>query len=190
MATRFQIQGRRSDQPAWVDDFPENALAQLLGALPDTNVYALIDNAFDTGFAQRLRSRFPGLYPQSLYAGRYDGPSLAEIAPTVIHIPDSETERRPFLEFLLNETSGKPMLSLLYRSAPALDPVPHLQDQMEAVDHEGKAFLIRFADTRSLDALLQVMDDVQRERFLNGLQWWYFRRDGSLEVVAQIRTDG
>ncbi|WP_423787764.1 hypothetical protein, partial [Klebsiella pneumoniae] len=55
---------------------------------------------------------------------------------------------------------------------------------MEAVDHEGKAFLIRFADTRSLDALLQVFDDAQRERFLNGLRWWYFRRDGRLQAVG------
>ena len=168
MATRFQIQDRRSDQPAWVDDFPDSALAQLLGALPEANVYALIDNAFDTGFAQRLRSRFPGLHPQSLYAGRYDGPGLAEIAPSVIHIPDGETERRAFLEFALNETSGKPMLSFLHPSAAALDPVAHLKDQMEAVDHEGKAFLVRFADTRSLDALQQVWDDAQCERFLNG----------------------
>lgn len=37
---------------------------------------------------------------------------------------------------------------------------------MEAVDSDGKAFLIRFADTRSLDALLQVFDEVQRQRFL------------------------
>lgn len=184
MATRFQIQDRRADQPAWVDDFPDSALAQLLGTLPEANVYALIDNAFDTGFALRLRSRFPGLHPQSLYEGRYDGPGLAEIAPSVVRIPVEETERRLFLEFLLYETSGKPMLSFLHRSASALDPVAHLQDQMEAVDHAAKPFLIRFSDTRSLDALLQVFDDAQRERFLNGFRWWFFQRDGSLECVG------
>ena len=184
MATRFQIQDRRSDQPAWVDDFPDSALAQLLGALPEANVYATVDNAFDPGFAQRLRSRFPGLHAQSLYEGRYDGPGLAEIAPSVIRIPDGATERRTFLEFLLDETSGKPMLSFLHPGAAARDPVAHLQDQMEAVDHEGKAFLIRLADTRSLDALLQVFDDVQRRRFLSGLRWWYFQRDGSLDCVG------
>ena len=184
MATRFQIQDRRSDQPAWVDDFPDSALAQLLGALPEANVYALIDNAFDTGFAQRLHSRFPGLHPMSLYAGFYDGPGLAEIAPSVFRIPDGETERRTLLEFLLYETSGKPMLSFLHRNASPHDPVAHLQDQMEAVDHEGKAFLIRFADTRSLDTLLQMFDGAQRERFLNGSRWWYFRRDGSLQDMG------
>lgn len=78
------------------------------------------------------------------------------------------------------------MLSFLHPGAAALDPVAHLQDQMEALDHEAEAFLIRFADTRSLDALLQVFDDAQRERFLNGLQcWWYFLRDGSLQRVGR-----
>ena len=184
MATRFQIQDRRSDQPAWVDDFPDNALAQLLGALPEANVYALIDNAFDTGLAQRLRSRFPGLHPQSLYAGRYDGPGLAEIAPSVIRIPDGETERRTFLEFLLDETSGKPMLTFLHPLEPGCDPAVHLKNQMEAVDGDGKAFLIRFADTRSLDALLQVFDEAQRQRFLGNLRWWYFGRDGGLKSAS------
>lgn len=184
MATRFQIPRNRSDQPSWVDDFPDNALELLLGALPGEDVHALVDNAFDTGFALRMHTRFPDLQPQSLYAGRYDSPGLAEIAPSVLRIPDEESRRREFLEFALRETSGKPMLSFLHCTEALQSPLLHLRNQMEAVDHEGTAFLVRFADTRSLDMLLQVFDGAQRERFLGTMRWWYFRRDGALQEVS------
>ncbi|ATG21070.1 hypothetical protein CO705_14930 [Ralstonia pickettii] len=184
MATRFQIPRNRSDQPAWVDDFPDNALEHLLGALPDDEVHALIDNAFDTGFALRMHARFSDLQPQSLYAGRYDGPGLTEIAPSVLRIPDEVSRRREFLEFALRETSGKPMLSFLHCTASTHSPLLHLRNQMEAVDHEGTAFVVRFADTRALDMLLRVFDDAQRERFLGTMRWWYFRRDGALQEVS------
>lgn len=184
MATRYQIQRTRSASPAWVDDFPDDALESLLSALPDADVYALIDNAFDTDFARRLHARFPTLQSQSLYAGRYDAPGLAEIAPSVVRIPDNKIERRAFLEVALGETSGNPMLSFLHSSVSTCPPYTHLIYQMKAVDPEGEAFIVRFADTRALELLLQVFDDTQRARFLGALQWWYFRRDGSLQRVS------
>lgn len=184
MATRFQISRNRNDQPSWVDDFPDTALEQLLGVLPGEDAHALVDNAFDTGFALRMHTRFPELQPQSLYAGRYDGPGLTEIAPSVLRIPDDESRRREFLEFALRETSGKPMLSFLHCTESLQGPFLHLRNQMEAVDQEGTAFLVRFADTRTLDMLLQVFDGAQRERFLGTMQWWYFRRDGALQEMS------
>lgn len=184
MATRYQAQRLSSANPAWIDDFPDGALERLLAALPEVNVYALIDNAFDTGLAKRLYSRFPTLQPQSLYAGRYEGPGLAEIAPSIIRIPDHSIERRAFLDIALRETSGNPMLSFLQSSVSTCDPYAHLINQMKAVDPDGEMFLIRFADTRALDMLLQVFDDAQRTRFLGSLQWWYFSRDGALQHVG------
>ncbi|CBJ39800.1 conserved hypothethical protein (plasmid) [Ralstonia solanacearum CMR15] len=181
MATRFQIKDSRHRAPTWVDDYPADAAEQLLSALPPSDVYALIDNAYDTDFAPRLRRRFPDMQPRSLYAGRYEGPGLDEIAPTLMRVPDAPTERCTLLDFLLQETSGKPMLSFLHSRTPAADPLAHLCHQMEAVDHEGVEFLIRLADTNALDAVLQVFDDAQRRRFLSDTQWWYFRRDGSLQ---------
>ena len=142
MATRYQAQRLRSANPAWIDDFPDAALdaalEQLLAALPEVNVYALIDNAFDSGFAKRLYSRFPTLQPQSLYAGRYEGPGLAEIAPSIIRIPERAVERRAFLDIALRETSGNPMLSFLQSSVSTCDPYAHLVNQMKAVDPDGE----------------------------------------------------
>ncbi|MGC5808838.1 DUF4123 domain-containing protein [Ralstonia pseudosolanacearum] len=190
MATRFQIQDPRHRTPAWVDDYPADAVEQLLSALPPLDVYALVDNAYDTDFAHRLRHRFPDMPPRSLYAGRYEGPGLDEIAPTLMRLPDAPAERRTRLDFLLQETSGKPMLSFLHANAPAADPLAHLCNQMEAVDHEGTAFLIRLADTNALDAVLQVFNDAQRQRFLSDTQWWYFRRDGSLRHASHATGGG
>lgn len=82
------------------------------------------------------------------------------------------------------------MLSFLHANAPAADPLTHLCNQMEAVDHEGTAFLIRLADTNALDAVLQVFNDAQRQRFLSDTQWWYFRRDGSLRHASHATGGG
>lgn len=186
MADHLQTARRPEPEPGWVDHYPQNAPALLLSALPAADVYALVDQAFDTSFVQRLRRRFPSVPHQSLYHGLYDGPGLAEIAPVLLRVPDSNEERRAFLTFALRETSGKPMLTLLHPCEPGRNPATHLKDQMEAVDCEGKAFLIRLADTRSLDALLQVFDEAQRRRFLGNSLWWYFRRDGSLQSVRNV----
>ncbi|WP_425953217.1 DUF4123 domain-containing protein [Ralstonia pseudosolanacearum] len=184
MDDNFQIAQTREPEPEWVDHYPDNALEQLLSALPAADVYVLVDKAFQTGFVQRLQRRFPLVLQQSLYDGRYDGPRLAEIAPVLLRMPDTGVERREFLTFALRETSGKPMLTFLHSHEIGGNPAVHLKNQMEAVDSEGKAFLIRFADTRSLDTLLQVFDEDQRQRFLGSLQWWYFRRDGSLQSIC------
>ncbi|QCX50875.1 DUF4123 domain-containing protein [Ralstonia pseudosolanacearum] len=184
MTDNFQTAQSREPEPEWVDHYPENALAQLLSALPTTDVYVLVDKAFHTSFAQRSQRRFHPVSLQSLCDGRYEGPGLAEIAPVLARVPDSIEERRGFLDFALRETSGKPMLTFLHPLKPGRDPVVHLKNQMEAVDSDGKAFLIRFADTRSLDSLLQVFDEAQRQRFLGNLRWWYFGRDGSLKSAC------
>lgn len=192
MADHFQLARRTDPEPGWVDHYPESAPELLLSALPAADVYVLVDKAFDTSFVQRLQRRFPPVLQQSLYDGRYDGPGLAEIAPVLLRVPDTDEERLEFLTFALRETSGKPMLTFLHSREPGRDPAAHLKNQMEAVDSEGKAFLIRFADTRSLDALLRVFDEAQRQRFLGNLLWWYFQRDGSLQSVcnaAEVSED-
>ncbi len=147
---------------------------------------------------QRLRHRFrasppaplPGYAAAVALCGALRGPGLDEIAPTLMRLPDAPAERRTRLDFLLQETSGKPMLSFLHANAPTADPLTHLCNQMEAVDHEGTAFLIRLADTNALDAVLQVFNDAQRQRFLSDTQWWYFRRDGSLRHASHATGGG
>ncbi len=151
-------------------------------ALPSTNVLALVDNAFDTNFLARLRRRLPLAVSHSLYEGCYEGQGLDEIAPAVIQLPDESESRQDFVSFLLRETTGKPMLSFVH----GIEPVAHLKRQMEAEDVHGKRFLVRFADTRSLGALLDVLDETQRNRFLKNLQWWYFDRDGTLRHVPHF----
>ena len=170
--------------PAWVDPYPVDAVEQLVRTLPASGVYALLDNAYDADLSRRLRRRFPTLQPRSLYEERYEGPGLNEIAPTLVHVPDDAVARQAFLAFLLRETSGKPMLSFLQSSAPGADPLAHLKNQLEAVDHTGKGFLIRLADTNALGAVLETFDETQRQRFLGELRWWYFQRDGNLQCAS------
>ncbi|BCM06174.1 hypothetical protein MAFF241647_05310 [Ralstonia solanacearum] len=116
MTDNFQIEQSREHEPEWVDHYPEDALAQLLSALPNADVFVLVDKAFHTSFVQRLQRRFHPVSLQSLYDGRYDGPGLAEIAPVLARVPDSLEERRGFLEFALRETSGKPMLRIVFKT--------------------------------------------------------------------------
>ena len=185
----IQTSTRSSSFSHWIDAYPTGALQALITALPISDVYALIDRAFDTTLSAGLKHRFPHLAQQSLFKDLYTGTDLAALSPCLVEIPDIPQERLELITYLMRASNGKPMLSFL--SAEKTPLLEHLHTQLEAKDIQGRGFLLRFADTRALDLLLKTLTQPQRERLLfDGLQWWYWRRDGELRHIQGSRAVG
>lgn len=182
-------------EPRWIDDYPADFLSQLQAAFGDAPILMLVDCGFDTGFVSALLKRFPETRNKSLFEGLYEGPGLSEIAPRLVALPDDERQRNAMLELALRRASAKPMLAFLHWPDGFDACMQHLRGQLEAVDSSDTAFLIRIADTRALQQLLQVLDEEQRTRVLGKGTWWYADRSAELQCVrgrvdAQVGSHG
>ncbi|RZL61390.1 MAG: DUF4123 domain-containing protein [Variovorax sp.] len=173
---------------SWIDPSPPGAAELLERSLRAdaraSNAYALLDMAFDPELIRRLQKLASPNRMESLYAGAYDGPDLDTVAPQLISLPADDENRLPMLQRLLKATDGRPMLSFVTTELSTTEFKAHLQHQIEATTPDGKEWMLRFADTRTLHALLSVFSTDQRKRFLAGIdQWIYFDRAGQLVAV-------
>nr|WP_269823228.1 DUF4123 domain-containing protein [Variovorax sp. IB41] len=172
----------------WIDP-PQNGSAALIQQRLATEplasgAYALLDMAFAPELAPQLKQVASEQSRVSLYADLYSGPGLDAIAPVLLVLPANNDDRLSLLQRLLRLTSGKPMLSIIASDLPVEALALHLQQQMEAVTSDEKAWMLRLADTRSLHSLLEVFTPSQRERLLAGMSCWhYLGRDGKLVSV-------
>jgi hypothetical protein len=150
-----------------------------------SGAYALLDMAFAPELASQLKQATSEQSHVSLYADLYSGPGLDAIAPVLLVLPANDDDRLSLVQRLLRLTSGKPMLSIIVSDLPIKALALHLQQQMEAVTSDEKAWMLRLADTRSLHSLLEVFTPFQRERLLAGIKHWhYLGRDGQIGSVS------
>jgi len=146
--------------------------------------YVLLDAAFAPGLPARLARWLEPEDYCSLYAGRYEGEGLDEVAPYLLRLPWVPALRQPLCDKLMALTRGRPMLSLLFSAATLEQLADHLRAQIEAVGADGRAYLLRLADTRALAALLDVLKPAQRQRLLAGIaRWSYVDRAGELQSI-------
>jgi len=145
------------------------------GVYPSNQVFCLADHAGMPGLhGQLLKSGPPWA---SLFQQRAEESALAA-APLLF--PLDQTEVR-FLDWLARH--GTYTSSMLMLSTP-LD-LHALRDRLaarlRARVSEQMNVMLRFFDPRVFEALVEVLDDVQRERFLGPADgWWYLDRSGEL----------
>jgi len=176
------------DRDTWIDPArPEvgDALFDEDWTHPDDpGRYVLLDASFSPGLPERLSRWVEAGDFCSLYAGRYEGDGLDQVAPYLLRLPWVPALRKPLCEKLMRVTQGKPMLNLLRSEASLEQLAGHLSAQIEAVNAEGKAYLLRLADTRSFAALMEVLAPAQRQRLLAGIRRWaYVDRSGALRQI-------
>lgn len=167
----------------YIDQFLPSVVDDALAFLPpDRAVFALLDLAF-CGVRERewLEGSFLTL---RLYERFGSGGPAAELSPSLLELPLDLDRRRKALVELCALSSGRPMLSLLVFNGGLDAAYAHLQAQMEARAKEG-GFLVRLADTRCLPTWLSALSKEQRERFLAGVEsWWYVSREGEFERIG------
>jgi hypothetical protein len=99
--------------------------------------------------------------------------------------PVDDASRGPWLDALFRLCDGRPMLAMLKSRLSLQQLRLHLQQRLEA-SVAGEAFVIRYADTRCLPPLLDVLDPAQRAVFLDAIEgWWYVDRAGTLQSLPK-----
>lgn len=166
----------------YIDLFSSSVVDDVMEFLPqDRPVFALLDLAF---CGARERARLEGNFLTLRLYERFgsEGPA-AELTPSLLELPLDLEQRRKALVELCTLSSGRPMLSLLLFNGGLDEAYMHLQAQMEA-RAEGGSFLVRLADTRCLPTWVAALSTSQKERFLAGVEsWWYVTRDGKFARI-------
>lgn len=184
------------DRDTWIDSATPETIDALYGAimgLPEAmHAYFLLDATFTPGLVQWLAQRCQPEQFCSLYEGRYAGDGIEAIAPYLVCLSGPDEWRRMLYAELMALGKGKPTLSCLISDLSLPQLTRHLQGQFEAVDTQGKEFLLRPADTRAFAVLMAVLHPGQKRRMLAGTRRWiYVDRQGRLrteEANAPSRT--
>lgn len=142
------------------------------------HLLALLDGACDEEF---FTKRYPSrLRRQSLYA--YTSlQNFKSAAPHLMAAPSASSEQAAWLQRLFSLCAGKPMLSII-ASALDIDRLEqHLRPYLIAITSDTVEWPVRWADSRTLPALLAALTQTQYTHLLSPIyRWWSLRRDGSL----------
>lgn len=178
--------------PAWIDDWEDQGESRIEAAcaLMESDGHVLLDIAFAPGLMAKLRGLALGpLHP--LYAGRYGGEGLDKISPVLFSLPYSALDRQAVFRLLQEHCAGRPMLSLLDCDLPTLGILAHLRRNLEAMDADGRRFLVRLADTRALGAIFNVLTTAQIATLLGRIRtWWYLDHKAIFVAETSASVDG
>ena len=146
----------------------------------DGHWLALFDRAFDDGRKAMNWSapQWP-IYHQGKLA------DFETIAPTLLQLAtdNSETLQQQLLR-LLRHCQGRPMLSFLFSRKDPATLRDAWQPLLEVATEDGLNFLLRFADTRTLPAIAEVLWKDVWPHLSDGIdQWLYPDREGNLRAL-------
>ncbi|WP_031339774.1 DUF4123 domain-containing protein [Xanthomonas maliensis] len=173
-------------QRDWIDPASEAARQALQSRLaeeaaPGEQWFALLDKAFvPPAEWQRVLGELQGCL---LYEGKYAGEGVDEASPWLAPLPHAAEALPGWLDGVLRVCAGRPMLSLLQTRMPLQALRTHLQSRLEATV-DAEVFVMRYADTRCLPQLWEVLHAEQRAVLADGIAaWCYIDRDGSLQAL-------
>jgi hypothetical protein len=176
----------------WIDaprDETKAAAHALLAeaSVSDVRIALLLDRAFVPADEwRRFAASTPGV---PLYGGKYAGDGVEQASPWLCAVPEQGASPGPWLDALFRLCAGRPMLTLLQTRLPLQPLRLHLQQRLEA-SVTGATFVVRYADTRCLPQLFEVLDPAQRAAFLESIDGWrYVDRAGALQSLPKQSAD-
>lgn len=146
-------------------------------------LYALLDHALapegrflDEGPVARLEAR-------NLYS--HLGGADKRHSPWLLELPPDQAGQLDALTRLLMQSDGLPMLSILSCPLSVEDLAAHLGFHAKvALPPESRAYLLRFADTRIVPVLSDLLEPDQRRQFFGPIgQWAFPDRHGHLAII-------
>lgn len=141
---------------------------------------ALVDTAFDhesEGLYWK-KAIMPVYHQGRLERFQHVSPVLIELDTSSDEVLATEVKR------LLRHCQGRPMLSFMHTSLPPQKLIEGWQKILEVQTEDGQMLLLRFADTRTLPTLAQVLKDTAWPILRHGVeQWHYIDRDGNLQPL-------
>jgi hypothetical protein len=157
-----------------------NELREINAAHPSqsTNVFVLIDGAFDEDFLDRhFRRGFPRI---SLYEGTALS-GMGKAAPFLVEVNESKTSDALWLEKLLHAAGNSPMWSIIVATANMQALAKHFSPYLIAKSEDSLEWPVRWADTRILPQLLNAFEtELVEELMLPIYSWFAPSRTGEL----------
>lgn len=146
----------------------------------DGHWLALVDRAFDDGGkTMKWSARQWPIYHQGKLA------DFESIAPTLLPLAtESEETLQQQLSRLLRHCQGRPMLSFLLSRKDPEKLRDSWQPLLEVATEDSQLFLLRFADTRTLPAIADVLRKDIWAHLSDGIdRWLYPDREGNLQAL-------
>lgn len=142
------------------------------------HLLALLDGACDEEF---FTKRYPSrLRRQSLYA-HTSLQNFKSAAPHLMAAPQANSEQAEWLQRMFSLCAGKPMLSIIASTLDIEGLEQHLRPYLIAITPDTVEWPVRWADSRTLPALLAALTQTQYAHLLSPIyRWWSVQRDGSL----------
>lgn len=167
-----------------VNAYPDDAIGTCIAFAAIGTAYLLVDQAMAPDACARLLRSRTATPSVRIFEGCYAGEDVNAVSPLLLAVPGEPAERENCIRRWLRVTDGLPMLSVIKSEQPLSAVNRHLQAQLEADDPDGTAYVLRWADIRSLTLLRAVLTDAQRARLMSGMRaWGWFGRDGTWTVM-------
>jgi hypothetical protein len=168
-----------------VDPFDMTAMTDgVLGTVRaskrDGHWLALVDTAFD--------HESEGLYWKKAIMPVYHQGRLERfqhVSPVLLELDTSSDEGlETEVKRLLRHCQGRPMLSFMHTRLPPQELIEGWQKIVEVQTEDGQLLLLRFADTRTLPTLAEVLKKTVWPILGYGIEQWHFiDRDGNLQQL-------
>lgn len=153
-------------------------LSHIISLSPSDHWFAILDSAFDHG-GKRLRWFNENLF-EVYHQGRLA--TLAEVSPLLIPLQHESEHLGQELMRLLTHCRGRPMLSFIRSKQSAEAIREQWQSILEIETEDAQTFVLRFADTRVLPALIEIGDVWQRVAGQIA-EWQIIGRDGDFATL-------
>jgi hypothetical protein len=167
------------------DPVQPQAAGQLVAKMKAASVWnwlALVDTGFD--YQHGGFPALPGIpEPINCYRNNLSLEGILEAAPCLIPLAEDAAARSQQVQTLIAHRGDRPMLSFIAveKTTPAAALVEQWNDLHWARGTDGDKSLLRFADTRTLARLPEILKPEQwRAFYRNVCQWLYFSREGGL----------
>lgn len=171
-----------------IDSLPAAQIAADWAALCETDApnlrrFALVDTAFAAGNAPlRRRLDIESLHPVYIQPP-LDG--LIEHSPALLPLPAGRAEAHARVQRLAQACQGKPMLSFVASEHDAAAIINAWQPCLYPDCGDGERFLLRFADTRVIPALVGALTPAHWAQLGTPLVHWFAPdRSGALRELA------
>lgn len=166
-----------------------DVLNEALRADHSLTAYALIDSAFSETCIARYQQVHTNQYMTSLYSGT-ELNGLTDVSPYLVQIPSDLALRKQSMTTLLRLTNSKPMISFLITGLCLEALKVHFAAFLQAETDDGQRFVLRFADTRILPALIAALNQEQRAYLLSPIaQWLIVDRMGQLNRLPSLTVE-
>jgi hypothetical protein len=145
-----------------------------------SHLYALVDHAGAPGLLNSLLDR-PGTRWLNLFSGS-PGESAIEVAPLLLDL--QTPSQLAWLQWLQDVCRESSSLTLLHSTLELSPLAQGLKCRLDVMLPDGVPALLRYFDTRILEALYQTLDPEQRKSFFGiAACWQWLDRAGKLQQL-------